>query len=82
MGGGSRYFILEAYLGEGNWKWREKWEALESCLFKKRFYLFIFRERGRGGRKRGTETLVASCIPPTGDLAWNSDIYLDQESNQ
>ena len=51
------------------------------CILK----LFIFRERGREGERR-RETLmctekhwlVASCIPPTGDLAGNPSMCLDQ----
>ena len=42
-------------------------------FFKKRFYSFIFRERGREGEKEGEkhQYVVASCAPPTGDLACN-----------
>ena len=42
-----------------------------------RFYLFIFLERGREGGKEGEiegekhRCVVASCTPPTGDLAPN-----------
>ena len=51
-------------------------------LFFKRFYLFIFRE-GKGGRKRGKyQFVVASCAPPTGDLAHNPGMCPDQELNQ
>ena len=36
-----------------------------------RFYLFIFRERGREGEREGEkhQCVVASRTPPTGDLA-------------
>ena len=36
-----------------------------------RFYLFIFREKGSQGEKEGEkhQCVVASCMPPTGDLA-------------
>ena len=39
--------------------------------FFKRFYLFIFRERGREGEREGEKHpyVVASHTPPTGDLA-------------
>ena len=39
--------------------------------FFKRFYLFIFRERGREGEREGEkhQCVVASHAPPTGDLA-------------
>ena len=43
-----------------------------------RFYLFIFRERGRKGEREGEkhQCVVASSVPPTGNLAgaqtgWN-----------
>ena len=52
------------------------------CFFKDFIYLFLERE---GGRKRGREKhgLVASHTPPpTGDLAHNSGMCPDQESNQ
>ena len=41
-------------------------EKLHFFLFK-RFYLFL--ERGREGEKH--QRVVASCVPPTGDLAHN-----------
>ena len=36
-------------------------------------YLFIFRERGRGGEREGEkrQCVVDSCAPPTRDLAFN-----------
>ena len=39
----------------------------------KRFYLFIFRDRGREEEREGEkhQCVVASCAPPTGDLAHN-----------
>ena len=36
-------------------------------LFKNIFYLFIFREQGKGGRK----SAIASHVPLVGDLAYN-----------
>ena len=38
-----------------------------------RFYLFTFRERGREGEREGEkyQCVVASSMPPTGDLACN-----------
>ena len=36
-------------------------------IFKKRFYLFIFRE-GKGGRKRGRETSMCGCL--SGGAHW------------
>ena len=42
------------------------------CHFLKRFYLFIFRE-GKGEWREGEkhQCVVASCVPPTGDLVRN-----------
>ena len=48
-------------------------------FFKKRFYLFIFRER-KGVRKRGRETPDSHAFI-TGDLAHNPGMCLDWESN-
>ena len=45
-----------------------------SFVFLKRFYLFIFRQRGRK-RERKYQCMVASCAPPTGDLAHNPGVY-------
>ena len=45
------------------------------------FYVFIFRE-GKGGRRRGKQCVVASCVPPTGYLPHKPDMCLDWESNQ
>ena len=44
-----------------------------NILFFKRFYLFIFREKGREGKREGEkhQCVVASYMPPTGDLAHN-----------
>ena len=50
-------------------------------FFKKRFYLFIFRE-GKGRREgEKHQCVVASCAPPTGDLACNPGMCPDWESN-
>ena len=49
-----------------------------------RFYLFIFRERGRE-RQREAEKhqwMVACSVPPTGDLAHNTVMCSDWESSQ
>ena len=47
------------------------------------FYLFIFRERGKEGEREGEkqQCVVASRVPPTGDVARNPGICLDWESN-
>ena len=52
-----------------------------------RFSLFIFRERGWEGERKGEKYVqekhrsVASHTPPTGDLAGNPGMCPDQESN-
>ena len=52
--------------------------------FFKGFYLFIFRERGREGEREEKEgqCVVAPRTPPTGDLAQNTGMCPDWESNQ
>ena len=44
----------------------------------------MFRERGREGEREGEkhQCVVASCTPPTGDLACNPGTFPDWESNQ
>ena len=51
-------------------------------FLKKRFYLFIFRERGREGEREGEKHQggVASHLP-TGDLACNPGMFLDWKLN-
>ena len=45
--------------------------------------LFIFRERGREGKREGEKRgWVASCTAPAGDLAHNPGMCPDWESNQ
>ena len=53
-----------------------------SGLFK-RFYLFIFRQRGREGEREGEkyQCVVASYVAPSGDLAHNPGMCPDKESN-
>ena len=48
---------------------------------KKRLYLFIFRERGREGEREGEKyhCVVASSVPPVGDLVHNPGMYPDWE---
>ena len=52
-------------------------------VFFKRFYLFIFREKGRQGDREGKkhQCVVASHVSPTGDLACNPGMCPDWESN-
>ena len=49
----------------------------------KRFYLFIFRERGRDGEREGEKHQCVDAFPvaPTGDLACNPGICPDWELN-
>ena len=53
-------------------------------FLKKRFYLFIYRERGWEGEREGEkhQCVVASHAPPTGDLACNPGMCTDRESNR
>ena len=53
-------------------------------IFFKIFYLFIFRERGREGKREGEkhQCVVASGTPLTGDMACNPGICCDWELNQ
>ena len=39
--------------------------------------LFIFRQRGREGERGKHQCVVASCAPPTGDLAHNPGMSPD-----
>ena len=49
-----------------------------------RFYLFIFRERGKEREREGEkcQCVVAFCVSPTGDLAHNPGMCPDWELNQ
>ena len=49
--------------------------------FLKRFYLFLFLERGEGWKKGREISVVASRVPPTGDVARNPGMCPDWESN-
>ena len=52
--------------------------------FLKRFYLFIFRERGKEGEREREkhQGVVASHVPPRGDLARNPGMCPDWELNR
>ena len=54
-----------------------------SFIYLLRFYLFIFRERGREGEREGEkhQCVVASHTPPTGDLVHNPGMCPDWELN-
>ena len=62
-----------------------KWLSFHSFIywFLKIFYLFIFRERAREGERKGEkhQCVVASRVPPTGDLVDTPGMYPDWESN-
>ena len=53
------------------------------CFLKDIIYLFIFRQMGREGERQGEkhQCVVASHVPPTGDLAHNPGMCPDWESN-
>ena len=52
-------------------------------VFFLRFYVFIFREKRREGEREGEKhpCVVASCTPPTGNLAHNPGMCPDWELN-
>ena len=52
-------------------------------IFLKRFYLFVFREKGREGEREGEkhQGVAVSHTPPTGDMAHNPGMCPDRESN-
>ena len=46
-------------------------------------FIYLFLDRGERREKEGEKhQLVASCTPPTGDLACNPSMYSDWELNQ
>ena len=58
-------------------------KKISELFIKKRFYLFIFRERGKEGEREAEkhQCVVASPAPPTEDLTCNPDMCPDWESN-
>ena len=60
-----------------------KVDMVNKFFFKDFIYLF-FREKGKQGEREGEkhQCVVASCVPPTGDLARNPGMCLHRESNQ
>ena len=49
-----------------------------------KYFIYLFLERGREGDREGEkhQCVVASCAPPTGNLACNPGMCPDQESTQ
>ena len=66
------------------YKWLLWLNNERTLFFFLRFYLFIFRERGREGKREGEkhQCVVVSCVPPTGDLACNPGTCSDWELNR
>ena len=56
---------------------------LPSYIFFLLLFIYLFIERGRGGEREGEkhQCVVASHVPPTGDLAYNPGMCTDWESN-
>ena len=61
----------------------ETLHQLISFFFFKILFIFIFRERGREGERKGEkyQCVLASHAPPTGDLAHSPGMWPDWESN-
>ena len=59
-------------------------EWISTRIFFERLYVFVFRQRGREGEREGEKhpCVVASCVPPTGNLARNPGMCPDWEPNQ
>ena len=70
--------IFKNMVNSSFWKW---WSKLFISLLK---ILFIFRERGKEGKREEEkhQCVVASLIPPTGDVAHNPGMCPGWESNQ
>ena len=73
------------YISPSAWNILPSMQPLHLYLtnFLKRFYLFIFRERGRKGEREWEkhQCVVASHTPPTGDVACNPCTCPDWEWN-
>ena len=69
------YILLSAYLSI---------LGFYIILLFRRFYFFIFRERGRKGERKGKkhQCVAASHTPPTGDLVHNPGMCFDWELNR
>ena len=74
--------FLKCFLRQGIFLLLFKYCVL--ILFLKRFYLFISRQKGREGERKGEkyQCVVASRTTHTGNLARNPGMCPDWESNQ
>ena len=70
----------KAHRSRGNCHWRDSLLQI-SFLFKDFVYLFLKRGREREREEEKHQCVVAPCVPPFGDLACNSGIGPDWESN-
>ena len=53
-----------------------------TLFFKRRFYLFIFKQKGKEGEREGEESICGcSHVPLTGDLAHHPGMCPDWELN-
>ena len=89
MGTNSPFLVLSSYGILHLRKLLEKQTILGKVdiwnkLFFFRFYLFIFRERRKEGEREGEkyQCVVASCPPPTVDLACNPGMCPGWELNR
>ena len=59
-------------------------DTLSSVFFFLKILLFIFRQRGREGERKGEKyrSVAASCATPNGDLAHNTGMCPNWELNQ
>ena len=53
----------------------------DACL---KIFIYLFLERGREGKRQGEkhQCVIASHVPPTGDLACDPGMCPDWESNR
>ena len=60
------------------------WHNWKTCHYLFFFILFYFLQRGREGEREGEkhQCVIASFVPPTGDLACNPGMCPDWELNQ
>ena len=54
--------------------------SLSKYLFFKKDSIYLFLERGEGREGEKHQCVIASCVPPTGDLDCNPGMYPDWES--